>query len=86
MALKKTTTYKGIETDYWRIIQSNQDYNNDRTLVTLALYKNRAARLDSKNNFIKTDEVKISLTQTRAAMYTAIKLLTEITDAEDVLE
>ena len=44
MAIQKTKTVKGIDCNYWRIVQLNQNYDRQDAVMTLALYVNKDTR------------------------------------------
>jgi hypothetical protein len=54
MALKKTKQIKGYQAEYWRIIQINSNFDSKDSIVTLALYKNKATRDTDPNAILET--------------------------------
>lgn len=55
MALELKEKYKGVEANYWKIIDYHQDALNNTTKVNLALYLDKATRDESKDNFLKIE-------------------------------
>lgn len=53
MALIKSTTYKGLTFEYWKIITYTCDATNGLTFGTVAAYKDKATREESVTNFIE---------------------------------
>lgn len=44
MALKKIKQIKGYNAEYWRIVQLNTNFESKESVITLALYKDKATR------------------------------------------
>lgn len=60
MALQLTENFKGIECNYWKILESKQNYTNDTNRVLLGLYKDKAARDADVKAFLKTERMDIA--------------------------
>jgi len=64
MALNKTTDYKGIDAEYWRIINTRTNYRGEEadttTIAILGLYLNRDSRDVNIHNEISTRELIVS--------------------------
>lgn len=49
MALVKTKTLEnGFEAEYWKVLETNINYLNKNSHVTIGLYKDKQARIDGK--------------------------------------
>ena len=55
MALKKITTYKGYDAEYWRIIGIHILPDKNRVQVRWALYKDKETRDANYKNYIKRE-------------------------------
>lgn len=60
MALKLTTTYKGVTAEYWRINKLTYDDKQDIADVIVALYKDETAKTASLDNELKAVTVRVS--------------------------
>ncbi len=84
MALLKTTTYKGIDAEYWKIIWSNEDYLRNLTMVKIALYLNKNTRDANTNNYLTTNIYSFEGSDlTRINQYDMLKLLGDFTNSID---
>lgn len=54
MALQKTKQIKGYDTNYWRIIQLNSNFDRSDAVITLALYKDKATRTAEPGAILET--------------------------------
>ena len=78
MALEQTKTFKGIEGNYWRILDINKNFNNGKIVhFTIGLYKdesirneNSKAALYKENRFIEIDNLNEDI---RKQIYTKLK-------------
>lgn len=74
MALRKATVFKGIEADYWKIINLQSAIASDETYVTLGLYKDQAAREENIGNTLCERVFRFEgLDYTRETAYAKIK-------------
>lgn len=53
MAIKKTITIKGVDFEYWKIIQLVNNAVENTTSVVLAGYKSQEVREESVGNFVQ---------------------------------
>jgi benzoyl-CoA reductase/2-hydroxyglutaryl-CoA dehydratase subunit BcrC/BadD/HgdB len=74
MALKKAKEVKGIQADYWRIYRNDQNMNENKTCVRLALYANKDARDAGVMNFLDLQAFTFDgVDFTREELYAKIK-------------
>lgn len=70
MALQKTSNFKGIDCNYWRINSYEWKVNENKTYVLVALYKDKATRTANVNNYVNMIKLSIpGIDLTRAQMY-----------------
>jgi len=74
MALQLTENFKGIDANYFKIIETKEDVINNLTIVILGLYKDKDSRdLDIKN-YLKKETINITgLDYIREMLYVKIK-------------
>jgi len=74
MALQLEETEKGIVCNYWKIYRADSNIAENKTVVRLALYKDKASRDSSVMNFLKLEAFTFSgVDYTRAQLYAKIK-------------
>lgn len=84
MALTLTCTIKGVTANYHKIILTEENFKTDTTKVTVATYKDSAARTASVNNDLQLRTFILDSSDlTRAGMYTALKALPQFDGAQD---
>lgn len=83
MGLKKTINHKGIDLEYHRIIRLKFNAIENETHMTLAIYKDRAAKLDNQLNYLEDKRYRVSGIKDIIKAYQHLK---ELIGAEDVLE
>jgi len=84
MALSKSTSYKGIDANYWKIhkLDSNTLYN--QTVIRVALYKDKATRDASQDDYFRLDSFALNgVDFTRETAYKALKAMTAFDGAQD---
>jgi hypothetical protein len=59
MALQLKREIKGVECDYWRIIQINQNFNRKDCVITLGLYKDKETREKDETAILFTLKVDL---------------------------
>lgn len=52
MALILNQTFKGTTATYWKILASDENYVDMNTVIEIALYYNKEARIEDINNFL----------------------------------
>ena len=73
MALQLTKKSKGIDANYWKIINSNFDAFGNQTRATMVLYLNKNTRNDDINDYLETKNFYFEGFLNQAEMYTEIK-------------
>jgi len=75
MSLEKETDYFGVKANYWKIIDSKNDYIRGITHCSLGLYLNTLARSESIGNVLKRYNVQlIGVDLTREQIYALMKV------------
>jgi len=59
MALQLNESFSGIDCNYWKIVHAQSDYEMDKTIVTIALYKDQASRDADVHNILKKDFIRL---------------------------
>ncbi len=59
MAIKKQTTYKGLNAEYWRINLFTYDDISDTAIVHLWLYGNEASKDNNLKNGLKREVLRL---------------------------
>ena len=73
MALKKVKEIKGLDCEYWKIINNRFDYINNKTHLVLGLYVSETTRNSSVNNYIHCESISLEgVDLTREEMYNGI--------------
>jgi len=84
MALIKNRKFKGYDWDYWIIYEVHACKKANLTYVTMALYKDQAAREENLEGHILLESHEIEgLDHTRGELYAALKISKPATE-EDV--
>lgn len=84
MSLKKSTLYKGVTAEYWKIIHIDTHYLGDVTTVQVALYKDEATRRNNPEDYLSIHIVLMQGSDlTRQQIYTALKQETVFQGAFD---
>ena len=74
MALQKTYNYKGIDLNYWKIIDSNESTITNKSNITVALYYSISARTNDIGNYFLTRQYEFDgIDLTREDIYPLIK-------------
>ena len=73
MALQLTKKSKGVDANYWKIINSNFDAFGNQTRTTLALYFNKSTRNEDINSYLETRNFYFEGFCNQAEMYSEIK-------------
>lgn len=73
MALQLTKKSKGIDANYWKIIESNYNVFGNSTNLKLALYINKEARQEGLNNYLEVEQFSFEGFLTQSEMYAKIK-------------
>jgi ABC-type phosphate transport system ATPase subunit len=85
MALQKDIAFQGINLSYHKITDVIEDYRKGRTVIIMACYLNKEARIADVNSMFKSCQFEFNLYDlTRAEMYEAIKLEQDFIGALDV--
>lgn len=74
MAIQKSSNFKGVAADYWKIIVSNYDAINLKSYVVMGLYLSQATRESNVENYLTTVDFSFNgSAMTLAETYTKIK-------------
>lgn len=73
MALKKTTKFKGINAEYWKIFSIGFNALENKTQISMGLYLDQDARNGNVNNFLDTRTFAYSGEYNRVEAYQKIK-------------
>lgn len=84
MAIKLATNFKGVNAEYWKILETKDTLLKGETEVILGLYLNAATRQLDVKNILDVRVVKLKAVDlARADIYSQIKLLDEFKTAVD---
>ena len=75
MALKLATVYKGVDADYWKILEIQSNFRTSQTWVTIGLYRSEETRQESENYILDQKVFTIDgVDHTRATAYEELKV------------
>lgn len=69
MALQKNYNHKGIEANYWKIIDYMFNSLTNQTIINVALYVDKEARRNNINNYIHKKMIIVDGESTRDQLY-----------------
>jgi len=74
MALQKSEDFKGIKANYWKVVNSEENYITNSTVVRVGLFVSDATREDNITSYLKTSVVSLGSTDlNRKDIYTELK-------------